>query len=169
MKDLIVNERIRATRVQLILDGSNKGTVSRVDALEIAKERGMDLVQFGNETIPICKIMDYGKYKYELSKKEKHNKQKPVIHKEVRMRISTEENDYNLKLKKIFEFLHDGCFVRATIKLTGREKQFKNMGVERLQEICEKVKDIASHGTVETSEKFISVNLTPLKKGKVCA
>lgn len=165
MKDFLVNEKIKSTKVQLIFDGINKGIVNKTEALGLARENHLDLVQFGTGETPICKIIDFGKYKFEISKKEKHNKQKPVIHKEIRMRISTEENDFNLKFKKIIEFLKDGDFVRVTIKLNGREKQFRNMGVERLNDVCEKVKDIATFGKIENSEKTISVNLTPIKKG----
>ena len=149
------NERIRSLDVQVISsDGNNLGTLPLKKAIEIAKEEGLDLIEISpNANPPVCKIMDMGKYKYDLQKKANNakKKQKTVSLKELKLRPGTEIHDYNFKLKNAKKFLTKGDKVKFTVRFKGREMQHIELGKNLMKRIIEDTKDI---GKVETNPKF---------------
>ena len=163
-----VNDRIRATDVQLIgSDGQNIGIVSLNDALMTAKEQGLDLIEIApNAKPPVCKITDFGKYKYELQKKasQAKKKQKVVTLKEIKMRPGTDVHDYNFKMKATEKFLAKGDKVKFTIKFKGREMQHLKLAQDLADRI---VSDLKITGKVEQAPKMEGKQMTfiiqPLK------
>ena len=149
------NERIRALDVQVIgSDGGNLGTLPLNKAIEIAKDEGLDLIEISpNANPPVCKIMDMGKYKYDLQKKANiaKKKQKVVSLKEIKLRPGTETHDYNFKIKNAKKFITKGDKVKFTVKFKGREMQHIQLGRDLMNRIIEDTKDIAK---VETNPKF---------------
>ena len=149
------NERIRAPEVQVISsDGKNLGTLSTKEAINIAKQEGLDLIEISpNASPPVCKIIDIGKYKYDLQKKanKAKKKQKIINLKEIKLRPVTEIHDYNFKIKNAQRFLTKGDKVKFTVQFKGREMQHTNLGHELMDRI---IKDTASLGKVEVSPKF---------------
>ena len=149
------NERIRSSQVQVISsDGENLGTLPTQEAINIAKEEGLDLIEISpNASPPVCKIIDIGKYKYDLQKKanKAKKKQKKVELKEIKLRPVTETHDYNFKLKNAQKFLTKGDKVKFTIRFKGRELQHSNLGRDLMKKIQE---DIKSNGKVEMFPKF---------------
>ena len=149
------NERIRAMQVQVISDdGENLGTLSTQEAINIAKEKGLDLIEISpNVSPPICKIIDVGKYKYDLQKKanKAKKKQKIVNLKEIKLRPVTEIHDYNFKIKNAQKFLTKGDKVKFTVQFRGREMQHTSLGHDLMKRI---IKDITSLGKVEIRPKF---------------
>ncbi|MBC7133619.1 MAG: translation initiation factor IF-3 [Roseovarius sp.] len=150
-----VNDRIRADEIRLIgADGENIGVVSPARALEIAEEAGLDLVEISpNATPPVCKIMDFGKYKYETQKREAEarKKQKIIEVKEVKFRPGTDTHDYDVKMRNVTRFLEGGDKVKITLRFRGREMAHQHLGRELLERIAEDVKDI---GRVENMPKM---------------
>lgn len=134
--------------MRLILsDGSQKGVVSIEEALKIAYEEGYDLVEIApNATPPVCKIMDYSKFKFEKSKKEKEAKKKQKQHqidiKEIKFRPKIEEHDYGVKLKHIRRFLEDGDKVKVVVRYRGREMMFIDQGLELLNKLVSDLEDL---------------------------
>jgi len=134
--------------VRLILsDGSQKGVVSIEEALKIAYDEGYDLVEIApNATPPVCKIMDYSKFKFEKSKKEKEAKKKQRQHqidiKEIKFRPKIEEHDYSVKLKHIKRFLEDGDKVKVVVRYRGREMMFIDQGLELLNKLVSDLEDL---------------------------
>ena len=127
-------------------DGEQVGIVSSREALEIARETGLDLVEIApNVKPPVCKIMDFGKYLYEQAKKAKlaKKKQHTIVLKEMRFRPKTEEHDYNFKLKHIIEFLNQGNKVKVYVQFRGRELAHKELGVKILDRVKEDLAEIA--------------------------
>ena len=123
-------------------------------AIEIAKQEGLDLIEISpNANPPVCKIMDMGKYKYDLQKKanQAKKKQKIVSLKEIKLRPETEIHDYNFKIKNAKEFITKGDKVKFTVKFKGREMQHVELGKKLMNRIIEDTKDI---GKVETQPKF---------------
>ena len=149
------NERIRATQVQVISnDGKNLGTLSTQEAINIAKQKGLDLIEISpNTNPPICKIVDIGKYKYDLQKKanKAKKKQKIINLKEIKLRPVTEIHDYNFKLKNAQKFLEKGDKVKFTVRFKGREMQHTHLGKELMNRI---ISDIANVGRVEVDPKL---------------
>tara|TARA_B100001059_G_scaffold124607_1_gene124584 strand:- start:265 stop:810 length:546 start_codon:yes stop_codon:yes gene_type:complete len=149
------NERIRAIDVQVIgSDGKNLGILPLNKAIEAAKEEGLDLIEISpNANPPVCKIMDMGKYKYDLQKKANlaKKKQKIVALKEIKLRPGTDVHDYNFKIKNAKKFLSKGDKVKFTVKFKGREMQHINLGKDLMNRIIEDAKDV---GKVETNPKF---------------
>jgi len=149
------NDRIRASEVQVIgSDGKNCGTISLKEAIELAREEGLDLVEISpNAKPPVCKIIDIGKYKYDLQKKANKAKKKQKITslKEIKLRPVTEIHDYNFKIKNAQKFLEKGDKVKFTVKFRGREMQHKNLGNELMARI---IKDTKSLGKVEIHPKL---------------
>ena len=130
----LINERIRAKEVRLIDDeGNNYGVVPTSKALKMADEKDLDLVVVSpNQSPPVAKIMDYGKYKYETEKraKEARKKQKVVDVKEVKVRYKIDTHDYNVRIKKIKKFLAQGDKVKLVVMLRGREVQHSNLAFD---------------------------------------
>ena len=149
------NERIRAPQVQVISsDGKNLGTLSTQEAINIAKQKGLDLIEISpNANPPICKIIDIGKYKYDLQKKasKAKKKQKIVNLKEIKLRPVTEIHDYNFKIKNAQKFLSKGDKVKFTVQFRGREMQHTHLGHELMQRI---INDTSALGKVEIQPKF---------------
>ncbi len=134
--------------------------MSSDEALEIAREQGYDLVEVApKSTPPVCRIMDYGKYKYEQSKRAKEaKKHQHVTHvKEMKFRPKTEDHDYQFKLKHVISFLESGDKVKATVRFRGREMTHIELGRRILEKIIEDTKDIAS---VEQQPKLEGRNMT---------
>ena len=149
------NEKIRAIDVQVIgSDGSNLGVLALNKAIEAAKNEGLDLIEISpNANPPVCKIMDMGKYKYDLQKKANlaKKKQKTVSLKEIKLRPGTEAHDYNFKIKNAKKFITKGDKVKFTVKFKGREMQHTELGKDLMNRIIEETKDIAK---VESQPKF---------------
>ena len=149
------NERIRATQVQVIgSDGKNLGTLSTQEAINIAKQEGLDLIEISpNTNPPVCKIIDIGKYKYDQQKKahKAKKKQKVINLKEIKLRPVTELNDYNFKIKNEQKFLTKGDKVKFTVQFRGREMQHTDLGYDLMKRITD---DTASLGKIEVKPKF---------------
>ena len=149
------NQQIRAIDVQVIgSDGNNVGILTLKKAIELAKEEGLDLIEISpNANPPVCKIMDMGKYKYDLQKKTNiaKKKQKVVALKEIKMRPGTDVHDYNFKVKNAKKFLVNKDKVKFTVKFKGREMQHINLGKDLMNRIIDDTKDV---GKIETHPKF---------------
>ena len=149
------NQQIRAIDVQVIgSDGNNVGILPLKKAIELAKEEGLDLIEISpNANPPVCKIMDMGKYKYDLQKKTNiaKKKQKVVALKEIKMRPGTDVHDYNFKVKNAKKFLVNKDKVKFTVKFKGREMQHINLGKDLMNRIIEDTKGV---GKIETRPKF---------------
>ena len=149
------NEKIRAQQVQVISsDGKNLGTLNTQEAINIAKQEGLDLIEISsNVNPPICKIINIGKYKYDLQKKasKAKKKQKIINLKEIKLRPVTEIHDYNFKIKNAQKFLTKGDKVKFTVRFKGREMQHTHLGNKLMQRI---INDTASLGKVEIQPKF---------------
>ena len=149
------NERIRTPQVQVIgSDGKNLGTLATQEAINIARQEGLDLIEISpNANPPVCKIIDIGKYKYDLQKKanKAKKKQKIVNLKEIKLRPVTEIHDYNFKIKNAQKFLSKGDKVKFTVQFRGREMQHTHLGHELMQRI---INDTSALGKVEIQPKF---------------
>jgi translation initiation factor IF-3 len=149
------NQQIRAIDVQVIgSDGNNLGILPLKKAIEAAKEEGLDLIEISpNANPPVCKIMDMGKYKYDLQKKTNiaKKKQKIVALKEIKMRPGTDVHDYNFKVKNAKKFLGNKDKVKFTVRFKGREMQHINLGKDLMNRIIEDTKEV---GKIETHPKF---------------
>ena len=149
------NERIRAPQVQVInSDGKNLGTLAIREAIDIAKQEGLDLIEISpNANPPVCKIIDIGKYKYDLQKKanKAKKKQKVINLKEIKLRPVTDIHDYNFKIKNAKKFLEKGDKVKFTVKFRGREMQHTHLGNKLMDRI---INDTVKLGKVEISPKF---------------
>ncbi len=147
-----MNERIRAREVRLIDEnGEMMGVMPPIRALDIARDRNLDLVEVSPNGIPpVCKLMDYGRYKYEQAKKENEARknQKTITLKEIRMRPRTDEHDVEVKTRKIQEFLAEGDKVRVSVQFRGAEMRHPDLGRKLLDEIAEVLKGSA---TIERS------------------
>ncbi len=122
--------------------------------MDLAEQAGLDLVEISpNATPPVCKIMDYGKFKYEQQKRESEarKKQKIIEVKEVKFRPNTDTHDYEVKMRNVFKFLENGDKVKVTLRFRGREMAHQNLGRELLQRVAEDVKEI---GKVENMPKM---------------
>ncbi|MGQ9706196.1 MAG: translation initiation factor IF-3 [bacterium] len=164
---LRVNERIRVKRVRLIDEnGKQIGVIDTGKALEIARQRGYDLVEISpNADPPVCKLIDYGRYKYEQAKKERVQRktQRQMTVKEVKFRPKTDSHDYKFKLKHIMRFLDAGHKVRITIWFMGREMAHTEKGRELLDRIIAELGDKIS---IEKEAKLEGRNLSILVSSK---
>ena len=147
-QELPINEQIRAKEVQLIdEEGNKRGTISLQEALDIAYEKKLDLVLVApNTQPPVCKIMNYGKYKFEQAKKEKEarKKQKTAEIKEIRITPNIEQHDFEFKAKNARKFIEDGNKVKITVRFRGRELNYVKLGEETLNRFIEALSDISS-------------------------
>ena len=150
-----VNDRIRAPEIRLIgAEGENVGVVTPARAMAMADDAGLDLVEISpNATPPVCKIMDFGKYKYETQKRESEarKKQTTIQVKEVKFRPNTDTHDYDVKMRNVVKFLEKGDKVKVTMRFRGREMAHQNLGRELLERVAE---DIAELGKVENMPKM---------------
>jgi len=135
------NEDIRVPRIQLIDDtGQNHGIIATADALAMAAESGLDLVEIvPNAEPPVCKIIDLGKLKYQNQKKaaEARKKQKTVEVKEIKMRPNIDSHDYEVKMKAVGRFIQDGDKVKITLRFRGREMAHQELGMKLLERVKE--------------------------------
>ena len=142
-----INHRISAREVRVIADnGDQLGVMTSREALIKAEQAGLDLVEVAPQAKPpVCKIMDYGKFKYREQKKEAEAKKKRTEHvlKELRIRYSTDIGDLNTKLKQAREFLEEGNKVKFTMRFKGREAMYVKLGLEKFDDIIKKLEDIA--------------------------
>lgn len=142
-----INEEIRAREVRVIANGGEQlGIMSRRDALKLALENHLDLVEIApTAKPPVCRIMDYGKYRYEQQKREKEarKKQKTFDIKEVKLRPGIEDHDFNVKYKNAVRFLEDGDKVKVTIMFRGRELSHPELGEVLLNRMAQQLKEIA--------------------------
>jgi len=149
------NNRITAPEVQVIgSDGDNIGILNTNEAISMAKEQGLDLIEIApNAKPPVCKIIDMGKFKYDAQKKANvaKKKQKIVLLKEIKMRPVTETHDYDFKVKNAKKFIGKGDKVKFTIRFKGRELQHSHLGRELMDKIKLDMQDI---GKVELHPKF---------------
>jgi len=155
-----INERIRVPRVRLIgVDGSQLGVFATEDALRIADDQGLDLVEVApNADPPVCRIMDYGKYKYEQDMKAKKARkhQTKVEIKEIKFRPKIDEHDYQTKKRHVLRFLNAGAKVKVTIMFRGREMAHAERGLAILDRLAQEVEDLAS---VESPPKLEGRNM----------
>ena len=165
-----INEQIRDPQVRLIsAEGEQLGIVTAEEALQIATEAGYDLVKIApNSVPPVCRIMDYGKYRFEQTKKEKEAKknQRVIEIKEIRMSPGIDTNDFNTKLKNAQKFLADGDRVKVSVRFRGREMAHTEIGSELLKDFAEKCAEIANVDKAPKLEgRNMSMFLSP-KSGK---
>ncbi|HOM97201.1 MAG TPA: translation initiation factor IF-3 [Acetomicrobium sp.] len=150
-----VNEEIKVSEVLLIdADGTKVGVVPIEQALQIAESRGLDLVEVApHANPPVCRVMDYGKYKYQQQKRDKEarKKQKTQTIKEIKMRPKIDEHDYNFKVKAIQKFLRDGHRVKVSVFFRGREMSFLDKGREVLERVA---RDCDGLGKVDSQPKM---------------
>ncbi|MFL2649300.1 MAG: translation initiation factor IF-3 [SAR202 cluster bacterium] len=146
-KEYRVNQRIRSSSVRLISgdDQSNSKILKTTEALQMAMENGLDLVEVSpNQDPPVCRLLDYGKFKYNLSKRDKKNRSKTTqTQREVRLRPGTSKHDVELKIKKVRSLLDDGSKVRVAVMLRGREAAHPDFAMKVLRSVAEGVKDMA--------------------------
>lgn len=155
-----INEEIRAREVRVIgSDGEQLGIMSGREAQQLAYEKHLDLVEIApTAKPPVCRIMDYGKYRYEQQKREKESrkKQKTFDIKEVKLRPSIEEHDFNVKFKNAVRFLEDGDKVKVTIMFRGRELSHPELGEVLLNKMAAQLKEMA---VVERQPKLEGKNM----------
>nr|WP_235823836.1 translation initiation factor IF-3 [Actibacterium lipolyticum] len=135
-------------------EGENVGVVTPERGMELAEQAGLDLVEISpNAAPPVCKIMDFGKFKYEQQKRESEarKKQKIIEVKEVKFRPNTDTHDYDVKMRNVFKFLENGDKVKVTLRFRGREMAHQNLGRELLERVAEDIKDL---GKVENMPKM---------------
>ena len=144
-KELRINEEIRAKELRVVgADGEQVGILSPRDALLLAQQAGMDLVEVAPQARPpVCRIMDYGKFRFEQSKREKEakKKQKIINVKEVKLRLAIEDHDFEVKAKNAIRFLEAGDRVKFTIMFRGREISHSNLGLALCEKFAERIKD----------------------------
>ncbi|HSQ19468.1 MAG TPA: translation initiation factor IF-3 [Blastocatellia bacterium] len=169
MPSVRVNERIRVREVRVIdEDGAQIGVMTPQQAIEIARGKGLDLVEIAPQAQPpVCRIINFGKYQYEQKKKQKEAKAKQtfITVKEIKFRPGTDEHDYEFKKNNAIRILHDGDKVKATVHFRGREITHKELGFSLLQRLEQ---DLAEAGIVEVRPKLEGMNmfimLSPKKK-----
>ena len=149
-----INDRIRAQEIRLIgAEGENIGLVTPGRAMQLAEDAGLDLVEISpNATPPVCKIMDFGKFKYESQKKEAEakKKQKIIEIKEIKFRPGTDVHDYEVKMRSVTKFLEGGDKVKVTLRFRGREMAHMELGRELLERVA---KDVEEIGKIESMPK----------------
>ena len=150
-----VNSKIRVPEIRLIgPEGQNVGVVTPERGMALAEEVGLDLVEISpNASPPVCKIMDFGKFKYETQKRESEakKKQKTIEVKEVKFRPNTDTHDYDVKMRNVFKFLENGDKVKVTLRFRGREMAHQNLGRELLERVARTSVEI---GKVENMPKM---------------
>jgi translation initiation factor IF-3 len=150
-----INDRIRAPEIRLIgADGENVGVVTPARALQMAEEAGLDLVEISPTAVPpVCKIMDFGKFKYETQKREAEarKKQKIIEIKEIKFRPGTDIHDYQVKMRSVMKFLEEGDKVKVTLRFRGREMAHQELGLELLNRVAA---DVGEAGKIESMPKL---------------
>ena len=165
-----VNDRIEVREVRLVdQDGTLVGVVPTGEALRRAEEAGLDLVEVASNAVPpVCKILDYGKYKYDAQKKANaaRKKQKVIEVKEIKMRPSIDANDYDIKMKKVRSFLDNGDKVKVTMRFRGREMAHQHIAMEILHKVRDEMEDLAKVEQMPKLEgRQMVMVMAPLKSG----
>ena len=150
-----MNDRIRAQEIRLIgADGENIGVVTPERAMMLAEEAGLDLVEISpNAEPPVCKMMDFGKFKYETQKREAEARKKQHIIeiKEIKFRPGTDTHDYDVKMRSVLKFLEEGDKVKVTLRFRGREMAHQDLGLELLNRVAA---DVGDKGKIEQMPKL---------------
>ena len=161
INDLMINEEIRDREVRVVdQNGEQLGVMPIRQALEMAEEMQLDLVKIAPQARPpVCKIMDYGKYRFEQSKKEREfrKNQKVITVKEVRLSATIEDHDIDVKLKNAIKFLKEGNKVKATIRFRGRQITHSEIGRQVMTELAERIKE---YGTVDKAPMIEGRNMS---------
>jgi translation initiation factor IF-3 len=170
-KDTRINEMIRSQTVRVIDEnGEQRGILSTAEAIRLAQEQGLDLVEISpGADPPVCKILDFGKYRFEQGKKQRESKkkQKQVKIKEMRMQPKIDEHDLSFKVKHIREFLADGSKVKVTVRFRGREMAHKELGKGVLDRVLERLEDTyALESPPKMEGRFMSLMIAPTTKAK---
>ena len=169
-KDLRINEQIRVREVRLIRDDGEQqqGIISTMEALGIAKEQGLDLVEIApNAVPPVVKIMNYGKFKFENEKKvrDSKKKQKLLKLKEIRMQPKIDDHDLDFKSKHIREFLGEGNKVKVTVRFRGREMAHTELGLDVLKDVLKRIEgEYVMDKPPAMEGRFMSMVLSPKSK-----
>lgn len=145
-------------------DGSQLGVVSTMDAMKLAEDKSLDLVKIAPQAIPpVCKIMDYGKYRFELQKKDKEAKknQKVVEIKEIRLSLNIDSNDFNTKVAQAMKFLAKGDKVKTSIRFRGREMAHTELGLEVHKRFAEAIPDAIVEKQPKLEGRSMQMFLTP--------
>jgi len=169
-KELLINEEIREKELRVIgSDGSQLGIMSSVQALKLAGESNLDLVMISpNAKPPVCKIMDYGKYRFEQARreKEKRKNQKVVDIKEVRLSLNIDTHDFNTKLNQALKFIAKGDKVKVSVKFRGRELAHPELGMDimkRFSEACEETAIVEKQPKLEGRNMLMFLAPKPTK------
>ena len=167
-KEVYLNDEIRASEVRCVGDdGTAYGVISRDEALNIANKMGLDLVLIAADAKPpVCKIMDYGKFRYQQEKKQKEakKKQKVIEIKEMKLSAKIAQNDINYKIKHAQEFLSEGKYVKFRVFLKGREMTTPEIGVSLLEKIWDMVQEYADRDKAPILEgRYVNMLVTPKK------
>ena len=163
------NDKIRAREVRVIgSDGEMLGVMPQEEALKIAKSEGLDLVEVAaSARPPVCRILEFGKYKYELSKNKRNKEKTSKRIKEAKFRPRIEEHDYMTKVRRSEKFLHQGNKLKITLMFRGREMEHINLGMDLVKQA---IKDLSGVGKADDQPKlngrFIIVTLSPLPKNQ---
>jgi len=161
INDLMINEEIRDREVRVVdQNGEQLGVMPTRQALELAEEKQLDLVKIAPQARPpVCKLMDYGKYRFEQSKREREirKNQKVITIKEVRLSATIEDHDIDVKFKNAVKFLHDGDKVKVTIRFRGRQITHSEIGMDVMKDFAERSKD---YGVVERRPSIEGRNMT---------
>jgi len=168
-KDLRINEQIRVREVRLIDDeGAQQGIVPTLEALRMAKEQGLDLVEVAPQASPpVCKILNYGKYKFENEKKVRASKQKQKLLKlkEIRMQPKIDDHDLDFKSKHVRDFLAEGNKVKVTIRFRGRELAHTELGLDVLKDVLKRIEgEFVVDKAPSMEGRFMSMVLSPKVK-----
>jgi len=170
LKDIRINERIRAREVRVIVAANNQqlGVMRLDDAIRRARSMGLDLVEIApNAQPPVCRIVDFGKFRYDLSKQEKDKKQTTTKVKEVKFRVNIDEHDYITKVRHAEDFLDKGNKVKVHLQFRGREMAHQELGMQVVQRVRV---DLAGMAHVDMEPKLvgraIGMTLSPLPAGK---
>jgi translation initiation factor IF-3 len=170
-KELRINEIIRVRDVRLIdADGNQKGIVPTIQALQMARDAGLDLVEIAPQAQPpVCKLLNYGKYKFELEKKNRESRkhQKQIRIKEIRMQPKIDEHDLEFKTRHIREFLDEGNKVKVTVRFRGRELAHTELGKDVLDKILVMLEDsFIVEKPAQMEGRTMSILLNPKGKAK---
>ena len=161
INDLMINEEIRDREVRVVdQNGEQLGVMSSRDALALAEQRQLDLVKIAPQARPpVCKLMDYGKYRFEQSKKEREfrKNQKVITVKEVRLSATIEDHDADVKFKNAVKFLKEGNKVKVTIRFRGRQITHSEIGRQVMTEFAERIKE---YGTVDKAPTIEGRNMS---------
>ena len=168
-KDLRINEQIRVREVRLVHDGGERqGIMTTAQALELAQEMGLDLVEVAPQAVPpVVKILDYGKFKFENEKKvrDSKKKQKLLKLKEIRMQPKIDEHDLDFKSKHVKEFLADGNKVKVTVRFRGRELAHTELGLDVLKDVLTRIEgEYVMDKPPAMEGRFMSMVLSPKSK-----